>query len=347
LTTEQYAARFGVSQNDIAHITSWLSQYGFVVEEVTANRLSIVFSGDAFAVQSAFKTEIKRFTVNGEVHYANSTDPQIPSALAGVVKGVVKLHDFHARSFSHGLWVIGDPIQSYLSGSPNTHYLTPADFATIYHLWPLYNENLNGAGQNIAVVGRSNVKMSDIQSFRSQFGLPFSNPTVIVAQGTDPGFTNDGDAIEATLDVEWAGAIAPKAHVNFVISGDTSTSDGVDLAALYAVNHNVAPILSVSFGSCEAEMSSNTSANGGGTALAFYNSLWQQAASQGISVFVAAGDSGAAGCDSGAAISGSMRAINGICSSPYATCVGGTEFKEGSNTGLYWLPGTNALQGTA
>ncbi len=108
LTPEQYAARFGVSQNDIDRITGWLTQHGFQVEEVTPNHLSIVFSGDAYAVQDAFKTEVKQYSVNGEMHHANSSDPQIPAALADVVRGVVKLHDFHTRSFSQGLRAVGD-----------------------------------------------------------------------------------------------------------------------------------------------------------------------------------------------------------------------------------------------
>ena len=346
LTPEQYAARFGVSQNDIEKVTGWLRQQGFRVEEVTANHRSIIFSGDAYAVENAFKTEVKRYSVNGQVHHANASDPQIPAALAGVVRGVVKLHDFHARSFARNLHVINDASQPDYTANSTTHYMAPADFAQIYNVRPLYTGNLNGYGQSIAVVGRSDVKLSDIASFRAQFGLPASTPTVIVAQGSNPGFTNDGDATEATLDVEWAGAVAPQAQVKFVISSNTASADGVDLASIYAVNHNVAPVLSVSFGSCELEMGSYSGPTGG-TELAFYNSLWQQAASQGISVFVSAGDSGAAGCDSPEASAGSRRGINGICSSPYATCVGGTEFNEGSNPGQYWLGGNNAVLGTA
>ena len=338
LTPQQYAARFGVSQKDIDKITGWLRQHGFQVEEVTANHLSIVFSGDAYAVQDAFKTEVKLYSINGEVHHANASDPQIPAVLAGVVKGVVKLHDFHARSFSQGLRFSGDAGQTPATASSATHSLAPADWAMIYDVRPLYTGSLNGNGQSIAVVGRSNVKISDIQSFRSQAGLPANNPTVLIAQGADPGFTNNSDSTEATLDVEWAGAIAPQAQVKLVIAASTATADGMALAASYAVNHNVAPILSVSFSACEAEM---------GTQTAFYNALWQQAAAQGMSVFVSAGDSGVAGCESSGASSGTQKAINGICSSPYATCVGGTEFKEGSNPGQYWLAGSNPALGTA
>jgi uncharacterized membrane protein len=255
------------------------------------------------------------------------------------VKGVVKMHDFRARPFSRGLRLIDQTAQPLFNASSAAHYLGPADFSIIYNIHGLYTSGLNGAGQSIAVIGRSNIQLSDIASFRAHFGLPSNTPSVIVAQGADPGFTADGDAVEATLDVQWAGAIAPRAAVKLVFAASTTASDGVDLAALYAVNHNVAPVLSVSFGSCEADM--------GTTELAFYNSLWQQAASQGISVFVSAGDSGAAGCDPASSTTGTTRAVNGICSSPFATCVGGTQFNEGANPGMYWLPGNNPTLGTA
>ncbi len=346
LTTEQFAARFGVSPSDMTKITGWLSQHGFQVEEVTPNNLSIVFSGDAYAVQTTFRTEVKKYSVNGETHYANASDPQIPAALAGVVQGIVKLHDFHSKSSAQSLPPTGEAANPLYTVNSTTHYLAPADWAMIYDVRPLYSGNLNGSGQSIAIVGRSNVNMSDIQTFRAQFGLPANNPTVIVAQGSNPGVATNGDQVEAALDVEWAGAIAPQAQVKFVISSSTAAADGIDLASMYAVNHSVAPVLSVSYGNCEAAMGSASGPNGG-TELAFYNALWEQAAAQGISVFVAAGDSGAAGCDSATASQGTVRSVNGMCSSPYATCVGGTQFNEGSNTGLYWLPGNNAILGTA
>ena len=109
---------------------------------------------------------------------------------------------------------------------------------------------------------------------------------------SDPGQVN-GDNLETTLDTEWAGAVAPGASIKVIISSSSASSDGIDLSATYAVNNNVAPIISLSYGGCEASM--------GSTELAFYNSLWKQAAAQGQTVLVAAGDSGAAGCDSSSA----------------------------------------------
>jgi subtilase family serine protease len=212
----------------------------------------------------------------------------------------------------------------------STHYLFPADFATIYDLNPQYAAARNGSGSSIAIVGRSNINLSDVSSFRSYAGLPANQPTVIL-EGTNPGLVS-GDQDESTLDVEWSGAVAPGAAVRFVVAASTETTDGVDLSAQYIVNHKIANAMSTSYGNCEANM--------GSSEMAFYNSLWQQAASEGISAFVSSGDSGAAGCNGGSSSSASTRGVNGLCSSPYSTCVGGTEFNEGS--GKYW----NSTNGT-
>jgi hypothetical protein len=170
--------------------------------------------------------------------------------------------------------------------------------------------------------------------FRSRLGLPAKDPKVIV-NGTDPGIVSSDEQGEATLDVEWSGAVARNATVELVVSASTAASDGVALSSQYIVNQNLAPVMSLSFGSCEASM--------GGAGNQFWNALWQQAAAQGISVFVASGDSGAAGCDSPSSSSASSgQAINGLCSSPYSTCVGGTEFNDTANPALYWSASNGA-----
>jgi subtilase family serine protease len=326
LTPAEYGSEFGASASDVAKIVAWLASKGFRVERTMPSNLAIVFSGTAAQVNAAFGAAMRQYVVNGASHYANANAIQIPAALAPVVSGLVKLNDFHSTPSQV------KPQATYGS----THYLAPADFATIYDLSPLYSAGVNGLGGSIALVGRSNIMLSDIANFQAQYGLPANVPTVVLATGADPGFTGDGDALEATLDVEWSGAIAPEASISLVIAASTAATDGVDLAAQYAVNNSVADVLSVSFGSCEAQTNN-----------AFYNNLWQQAAAQGITVFVSAGDSGAAGCQNATATNGTARAVNGICSSPYSTCVGGTEFNEGSNPGQYWLPGNNSVLGSA
>lgn len=323
LTPEQFAERFGVSEGDTAQIAGWLQSHGMEVEEIAAGRQSIIFSGTAAQVQEAFHTEIHTYKVGNEVHHANATDPEIPAALAQVVGGVVSLHDFYSAPSHVSVRKASSP--EFTSGG--SHYLAPADFATIYDLAPAYQASITGSGQSIAIVARSNIKMSDVQQFRSYFGLPANNPQIIV-NGTDPGIFSSDEETEADLDAEWSGAVAKAATVKFVVSKSTNSSDGVNLSAQYIVNHNLAPVMSTSFGLCEASLGSSGNS--------FFNALWQQAAAQGITAFISSGDNGAAGCDSASATTATHGlGVNGLCSSPYSVCVGGTEFND-SNSSLYW-----------
>ena len=322
LTPAEYGARFGASLQDLARITIWLIGHGFVVDEIPAGNRQMIFSGNAGQVEDTFHTQIHRYVVDGVSHIANTQDPQVPSALAEVVGGIVSLHDFRHQSQIRSRTALSARPQ-YTDGS--THYLYPADWATIYDVNPLYQAGTTGAGSSIAIVGRSNINLADVSEFRAKSGLQANNPSVILVN-TNPGLVA-GDQDESTLDVEWSGAVAPAANLKFVVAASTATSDGIDLSAQYIVNHETAQVMSTSYGTCEQDM--------GTTELAFYSSLWQQAASEGISSFVSSGDAGAAGCYGGSSTSASGTGVNGLCSSPNSTCVGGTEFQESSNPG-YW-----------
>jgi len=334
LTPDEFGAEFGASDTQLAQVTSWLAAHGFAIDEIPPGRRLVVFSGTAGQVFDAFRTEIHNYRVNGAMHIANASDPQIPAALAGVVDGVVTLSDFRRTSQVAAQRPFATQPE-YSAGS--THDIFPADFATIYDLNPLYSAGTTGSGAAIAIAGRSNVSLSDVATFRSIAGLAANAPSVTV-DGADPGLVAS-DQLESTLDTEWSGAVAPAATITLVVAASTATTDGIDLASAYIVNHATAPVVSVSYGTCEREM---------GTAeLAFYNNLWEQAASQGMSVFVASGDAGAAGCQSGSSTTGTSAAVNGLCTSPYVTCVGGTEFNEGANAARYWSATNSAAYGSA
>ena len=282
LTPASYAQRFGIAGNDLEQIEDWLRRQGLKIDEVSAGKRSILFSGSVGEVEAAFHTSLRYYPTGSTIHLANATDPEVPAAIAGVVEGVASLHDFFSRPL-----VEAQSIQpEYTTGS--AHYLSPADFATIYDVRSLYNQGYDGTGQTVAIVARSNITQSDVTMFRSQFSLP-ANPPHVILVNTDPG-TGSGDFGEAMLDVEWSGAVAKGATIDFVAASSTAVSDGVLLSAQYIVNHNLAPVMSMSYGLCETDMGSAENT--------WVNSLWQQAVSQGISVFVSAGDSGAAGCDS-------------------------------------------------
>ena len=335
LTPQDFGRQFGISDHDLNQVVRWLQDQGFEVEPVPEGRRQVIFSGTAGQVETAFRTELHQYRVNGAIHHANASDIEVPAALAPVIGGVVSLHDFRSKPMHAGLRIAASSPE-YTSGT--IHYIVPGDFATIYNLGSLYGSSTDGTGESIAIVARSNLKLADIQAFRSKFALPAGDPTVIV-NGSDPGVLSSDEQGEVELDTEWSGAVAPGATIQVVVSKSTQTTDGVQLSAQYIVNHNVAPIVSMSFGSCEAGMSRAENQ--------FWNGLWQQAAAQGMTVLVASGDSGADGCDDPSSATGSGTSVNGLCSSPYSTCVGGTEFDDTKNPALYWSSANSTTRASA
>jgi hypothetical protein len=328
LTPAEFGLRFGPTDQDIADASNWLKKFGFKIEQVGNGRMWINFSGDVQKVERAFQTNIRTFEVNGKTHHANATDPSIPRALTGLVQGVVSMNDFEKHPNSTVTQLPPD----FNNGGTGQHFLAPGDVSIIYNAFPLYNQSpaVDGTGQTIAIVGRTDINLADVQFFRSFFGLPPHDPTFIV-NGADPGDLGGNEETEADLDVEWAGAIAKNANIILVTSATTATTDGVDLSAQYIVNNNLARVMSTSFGACEFNLPAAENA--------FWNSLWAQAASQGITSFVSAGDSGAAGCDASNALSGSGTGINGLASTANNIAVGGTEFNDAA--GNFWNASNN------
>jgi subtilase family serine protease len=335
-TPQAFGQRFGVAQQDLSVIRSWLQSQGFRLDAQSAGRRSIVFGGTVGQLNNTFATRMHRYRWNGETHLANSANPTIPKALTGVVRGFASLNDFRfapqlIRGAVHRRDVTpqGRSVNPQANLTNGSHALAPGDFGIIYDVTSAYSAGINGAGRTIAVIGRSDVQSVDISNFRSQFALSATLPTVVLA-GTDPGLVAN-DQLESDLDLEWAGSVAPSVGLKFVTAASTSTTDGVVLSAQFAVDQNLADVITISYGSCE----SPTDVSGGTT---FFNQLWQQAAAQGTSVFVSSGDSGAAGCDAANASTATHgKGVNLICTSPYATCVGGTEFSaDVSAPTTYW-----------
>ena len=314
LSPEQFADRFGTSRDDIVELVSWLQSEGLTVDEVSRARSWIRFSGAAGQVQAALHTEIRRYVVDGEPHFANASEVSVPMAVESVVMGVLGLDDF--RPTSSGAVSSKRPL--YTSG--DTHYLAPDDFATIYNVKPLYNAGFDGSGQRIVVVGQSAIDLVDIQAFRGSVGLPKNDPQLILVPGTaDPGKTSD--QAEGDLDVEWVGAVARNASVVYVYATNVLTS------AAYAIDQNLAPILTYSFGSCEPQLPSSY--------MKVVQALAQQANAQGITWVAASGDSGAASCDRAVSSQASHGlAVSFPASLPEITGVGGTQFTD--TGGSYW-----------
>jgi subtilase family serine protease len=350
LTPEQLGAQFGTAQGDIDKVTQWLQAHGFQVNGVSKGRTAIEFSGIHRQVREAFHTEIHKYLVNGEEHIANTSDPKIPAALAPVVTGVSALHDFHAQptiapeiATTENSWLAPD--YDPCNGCSN-YMISPGDFWTIYNATPITNLT-TGKGVTIAVVGTSDVSPTDVSLYRSTF-IPaaYGGTFRQVINGTDPGETHDVYQEENTMDVEVSGGAAPSATVVLVVSELNGPTDGVLLSAEYIVDHNLdtlhnqpAEVMSASYGMCEPFM-------GQAYSQAWFN-VWQQAAAEGITGVVSAGDGGSADCDMGSPAASFGLSVSGMASTPYNVAAGGTAFywtwaRWGSNTNNP-MPGTSAL----
>jgi subtilase family serine protease len=329
LTPEEFGDQFGISPADLQKIVSWIESKGFTVNETARGRMWITFTGAARLVESTFHTEIHEYAVDGKNYYANATDPLLPDAIATVVLGFRSLHNFPLKPR-----ILHSKMAQFTSSITGNHFLTPDDFATIYNIKAAYGAGLDGTGQTIAVMGQTDIVLNDIRTFRSVSGLPVNDPgEILVPSGSNPGIVDD-DMVEADLDLEWAGAVAPKANILYV-----NSSNGVLDSLQYTIDQNLAPVLSISYGDCEQSFSPadlNTLAV-----------LAQQANAQGITIVAPSGDAGPADCDGNFPARQLARlgyAVDAPGSLPYVTAVGGTTLYELPTS---WSTSNNLNNGSA
>lgn len=353
LTPDEMGLRFGLSDSDIAAISSWLQSQNLHVNWIAPNRAFIGFGGAAADVNRAFQTEMHAYTVDGESRYAVNSDPTVPAAVAPAILAIRGLSTPTERPQSRVS--VQQSASTQQSASPQMdisggeHAMAPADFNTIYDVPSAYT----GAGYTIGIVGWMPVSTTDLDEFRSRTGTTFPNPTVVVPTtygGVNPDAActsttcSTGDLSaqgEATLDVIRAGSIAPGAGIELVVSTAAGTQDGIGADAQYLINHSpLVNVMSISFGACEID-------DGSSAEVDYWNTIFSTAAGEGISSFVASDDSGAAGCDTPfktPPASGLQKANspNDLCSSGYATCVGGTEFNDTASPSTYWSSTSNS-----
>jgi hypothetical protein len=337
VTPEEFGAHFGVHDNDIAQVKAWLKSQGFTVEDVSKSKRVIRFSGTTGQLESAFQTEMHSLLMpNGETHVSNNREISVPEALSPVIAGI-SLHNFFSKNHLGPVQHLSElrTGPKFGPGGNSGTYVGPADFATIYNTNPLLQSGIDGTGVTIAIVGRSDILMSDVQTYRQMFNLPVNDPTFINA-GQDNGI-EPGDDGESDLDVEISGGVAPNAKIKFVVGTPTFLVDGITNSIQYIVENNLADIMSISYGSCES-----VEGVGGNE---FNNQAFEQAAAQGISVFVAAGDNGPAQCDASTSSTETGGYATGAEeSTPYNVSVGGTQFDD--STGVdptYWSATNNPL----
>ncbi|HEY1966283.1 MAG TPA: protease pro-enzyme activation domain-containing protein, partial [Acidobacteriaceae bacterium] len=346
LTPEQFGARFGLSSGDLAKVLAWLTSQGFTITNVARSSTFITFNGTVGQAQQAFGASIHNVSYNGEQHITALSDPMLPSGIAGVVGAVIGLDDFKLKPHSRGRSVTVDstqPLYTQTTSGVTSHYLSPADWYTIYDVAPLTSAGITGTGITIAVMGQTDIIPAQVAAFRLAAGLPGNTTTTlplktqIVTGSTDPGVL-PSDVDEAQIDVEWSGAAAQGASVLFVVSNPATSGGGVFQSLTYAIDNKLAPILTISYGLCESSWGTAT--------LASNNLVLAQANAQGQTVMAAAGDGGATDCDS-TGVSTEGLSVDFPASSPYVTAAGGTMFSGDVSTPATYWNSTNFTNGSS
>jgi len=226
--------------------------------------------------------------------------------------------------------------------------VVPSDLATIYNLNPAFAAGYTGLGRTIALIEDTDVYNypGDWETFRSTFGLSEQFPSgnfVQVHPGTgcgDPGI--NGDDIEAALDVEWSSAAAPNANIVLASCFDTFTNFGGFIALEGLLSEDTPPdLVSISYG--ESEVYDGQAFN------QYIEGLYQQAVTEGVTVFVSSGDENAASSDAGGYAAFHGITVSGWTSTPYNVSVGGTDYGDtylGENND-YWSATNNQYYGSA
>jgi hypothetical protein len=382
ITPQQFGERFGASEQDIAKVTAWLESHGMRVHGVMNNASFIDFAATARDVRETFGTQLHYFKVGDNKHPALVQDPMIPAAMATVVAGIqglnkIPAHANHTKSkqvtydSATHKWQTVEPANSkepkplYSDGGGN-YNVTPQDFYTIYNVNPVFT-SASGSNANVAVIEESDIEYGtvnatthaatggDVATFRTLFGVNAHgalNMHVYHGYGTvkcnDPGIDpkKDGEEGEAALDAEWASALAPAANLIFM-SCDQSPNQGIVTSEMALIDNNISDTMSLSYGSSELGFASSDYAS--------QDTLYAQAATQGQSFLVSAGDSGSDVNDqntAGSATSGIN--VSGFSSSPLVTVAGGTDFSDyydalsgGVAQSTYWGATNSATFGEA
>ena len=344
LTSAQFSSRFNPTQGDVDTVAQWLSSQGFTVTGSSVARRSVTFSGTVADAEHAFGVNIMTF--GDGTSYSNVIDPAIPARFGAIISRIGGLDNFMHAIPAHpsltslpaaaGGWTPDRPMLLASSSSASLSErdaavavpdvtiggitsFGPSDFRSFYNENPLISSGITGAGAGcIAIVGVSDFLPAAVNLFNSTFSLPASSITTVLADGADPGFNDAQD--EAQLDLEWSHAVAPGAPTRYYLgNGPTSVNGPIVDSIQTAVNDNLCGVISVSFSLCGASSTFFTNT---------VSPIYAEMASHGQSIFISAGDFGAAGAvvSGGSCVPGSSRNINELGADPNVTHVGGTGF---------------------
>jgi subtilase family serine protease len=329
LTVSQFAVRFGQTRAVIQAARIALRSVGLSPGPTTVNGLVIPVSATFGRAAAALGTGFASYRLSsGRAAFANTSPPSLPPTLASLASAVIGLNDL--ASPMPGSGAPADPRPGIRS--PDTPASagpracsaaaeeaakrgawTYPQLASAYRITALYRKHHEGSGRRIALVELEPWLRSDIATFQRCYGTHVHVTSIRVdgGAGTGPGQQ------ESALDIETAIALAPEARLSVYDAPleDYARSSFDEYTRI--IDDDNAQVVSSSYGLCEAVVNDLDPG-----LIAAENTLFEQAAAEGISVFAAAGDSGSEGCYR--STGSTSLAVNDPAAQPFVTAVGGT-----------------------
>jgi len=323
LTVAQFRQMFAPSAAQISAVETSLSAKGLQPGAVSANGLIIPVTATAGQIAAALSVGFQQAELpTGRFAFANTRAPEFAGSLAGVVGGVVglnnlsvpqplgletpRLTEVRASSALAAHTATGGPQPCQVASSiaPEWSAYTADQIASAYKFSSLYAAGDEGAGQTIALFELEPNLSSDISAYQACYGTDATVNYIKEAGGAGTGAGSG----EAALDIEDVIGLAPKATIDVYQAPNSDTGLIDNYSAI--VDSNTAKVVSTSWGLCESES--------GSSVINEENTLFEEAATQGQSVFAAAGDDGSTDCGT------SSVGVDDPASQPYVTGVGGT-----------------------
>ena len=302
VSREDFAKTYGADPDDVAAVERFALDAGLLILEADLARRAVVVEGTLGALSKAFGADVRMFTAAGKTFRGRIGSLSVPAALGGVVSGVFGL-DERPAARAHFRRLLRPA-----AAAPDTTF-EPPQVAQAYD-YP----SSDGTGQTIALLELGGgYAESDITSYFSGLGITAPSVTSVAVDGASNAPTGDPDGpdAEVLLDIEVAGSIAPGAKivVYFAPNTDQGFLDGITTAI--HDNDNKPQILSISWGGPEASWTPQATTN--------FDAAFADAVTLGVTVLVAAGDSGSSDGETDG-----LAHVDFPASSPHVLACGGT-----------------------
>jgi kumamolisin len=315
LTPQQFAAEFGPTAAQQQQVVDYLRGQGMSVTHVSSNGLLIDATATVAQAQAAFTVQINNYQSGARHFYANASAPSVPNTISTLITSIGGLDNSQQmRPLSH---LLTGKAQRVVQSHTSKRTLAgsgygPTDLLGAYDGTTLQQSGVKGNNQTVAVFELDGYQQSDIQQYLQTYSLGSPSISNVLVDGFN-GSAGQG-AIEVELDIEVVAAMAPSAS-QVVYEGPNSTQ-GVNDTYNKIVTDNKAQITTISWGECESQT--------GASELQTLDGIFKQGAAQGISMFSAAGDSGAYDCND------TNLAVDSPASDPNIIGVGGTNLQTGN-----------------